>query len=976
MIENRPKIINLINKLNKNKVDKDVYDTFNESINKKVDDNLSAINEIANNEVRVELVEQTTKSTIDKYIEDGTIANLTIKDNSIETVKYKDKSVTEEKIDENLINELRYIYDEEGNKYTITIDKDGNIVKNRIYEIPTDGLILDIQVNGENVVDAISGNKIEKLTVEGEYFKNSSRFNLISTMGLENIGSDFTIVAVPFIKSSELINQQNNNNYRALFETSSGYNPLNLNIMDARKYFDIYDLSDFSNMVSMKDHYYYYAFVDSEKNKLFDNSDLFYAFSKDYSNNLYTIRFNEYSEKYTPNEKTLTYLSIGTSMKYRRIMIYNRALNNLELDTLYIIIKKTIEQYKYYPVQTLTNGLIGLGSPTAINRFPPNKYSQYFNIDTSKGNHIYESSTGRIYEFENIEFENPVVEYNTEKYEELIFINPIKDIRLGEMYAIEAMPYPYNVKTDSYNIEYESDKPEILECYQGILIPKTIGSAVITAKISNSEIITQITIEVKEKELERTNFCYIPENYVYGIHALNSKNPISVANAIRGAIYDSAKSGYEGVIFPQKEYRVKFSDYYNDGNQNYFIQVPNNFIIDFNNSKLFVEPRNDVKDNGIALFLFGNLPKQNSETKKYNDYILCHNSEIKNLLFYGERYTTSYNNENEFFGSSFAKFNPSSQNCKLYNIHTEGTTGWVIESHCSDYNYWTGTDRRGRTYYTDYVSGKLNETGTEVIEDSTGMWYCTPEYLTLGYTYGKNSVKSDEMDKYVFGFMGIVTYGNSGRWYDIYFFDEEKNLISYNPKQFGLEPYQLPENAVYFKVNVPFGEKPTKNSGEDTCVIRLYPYMEPTNIYIDKCSFVNPQYTCLSMTAGVGFVVRDTYVENGVITGWMWAIDWEDGWQAMRHNIHYNIVCDGNLQQPGGHHCCVLNCIITGEMNITNDTEGTITINSAIKTFRIKAKTNEFIQNIYYVNLNKTYSFPDISTIQDINNIKLNQWNF
>ena len=99
--------------LNKNKVDKDVYNIFTENINKKVDGNTSAIDEIANNEVRVELVEQTTKSTINKYIEDGTIANLTIEDNSIETIKYKDKSVTEEKIDENLINELRYIYDEE-----------------------------------------------------------------------------------------------------------------------------------------------------------------------------------------------------------------------------------------------------------------------------------------------------------------------------------------------------------------------------------------------------------------------------------------------------------------------------------------------------------------------------------------------------------------------------------------------------------------------------------------------------------------------------------------------------------------------------------------------------------------------------------------------------------------------------------------------------------------------------------------------
>lgn len=90
MIENRPKILNLINKLNKNKVNKDDYD----NLSAKVDNNTSAIDEIANNEVRTELVKQTTEQTINKYIEDGSIANLTIGDNSIETIKYKDESVT------------------------------------------------------------------------------------------------------------------------------------------------------------------------------------------------------------------------------------------------------------------------------------------------------------------------------------------------------------------------------------------------------------------------------------------------------------------------------------------------------------------------------------------------------------------------------------------------------------------------------------------------------------------------------------------------------------------------------------------------------------------------------------------------------------------------------------------------------------------------------------------------------------------
>ena len=862
---------------------------------------------------------------------------------------------------------------EDGKKYSVSIDSDGNVGVERQYELPTDGLILDVQVdsNGEHVVDNISGKIIEKLTVNGEYFKNAARFNLISTMELGDIGSDFTIVAVPFVKSSEGISNTNGNNHRVIFETSTGYNPISLNTMTTEKYFGIYDNAGFGSY--SQERLYYYAFLDSKKNKLFDNSDLLYAFSKSYSENTLILKFNENLTKGTPTEKTLTYLSVGTNLKYKRVLIYNRALNEEELDVLDKVIRGSIN--RKYPSQSLLNGIVGLGSPSAFDKLSPEKYSQYFDTDVSIGSHTYESTTGRSYEFQNVEFQNPSVDSDTSNYEEVIFINPIESIKVGEMYALEAMPYPYNVKTDSYNIEYVSDHPEILECYQGIIIPKTIGSATITAKISNSEITKQIAIEVKEKDPEKTNFCHIPENYVYGVHALNSENPISVANAIRGAIYDSAKAGYDGVIFPKKEYHVKFSDYKNDGGYDYFIQVPDNFIIDFNESTMLVEARDDVKEKGIVLFSFGNQAVHNAETG-YNDWVICENSEIRNLYFYGERYTTSYSNENEFKGSRFVDFRPGARNCKLYNVHTEGTTGWVINSYCSDYNYWTGTERRGRTYYNDYVSGKLDETGTEVIGDSTGTWYCTPEYLELGYVYGKDSIKTNEMDKYVFGFMGIVTYGNAGRWYDIYFFDSEKNLISYNPKQYGLEPYQLPENAVYFKVNVPFGEAPTKNSGEDTCVIRLYPYMEPTGIYIDKCSFVNPQYTCLSMTGGVGFVVRDTYVENGVITEWMWAIDWEDGWQAMRHNIHYRVLCNGNFQQPGGHHCCIMTSVISKLLNIANDTEATVTLNSVIRNVSLKAKTNEFTENIHYLKLNKSYTFPDISTIREVNNSQLDSWDF
>lgn len=847
-------------------------------------------------------------------------------------------------------------------RYAISINSEGVIETKEWYKVPENGLIVDLQVKDGVVTNTVSGETISDYTVDEDYFKPSKSHQLIP----EGFSADsFTIICIPFLNTRSW-----SNGYKPFFQAGSGYNPMNIGYEKNLERLVIYDCSGFSKN-SWTDFFWPVAFLDPERNVCVDNNDLFLGFSKDSDKNTYTRCVNNNISVVEANTRALTYLMCTSTFKYKRVMIYNRALTNPELISIYKLSQAALYEDLYYQSRKLLQGLVGLGSPTAFQRKYPNMYCEYFDVDKTVGEHTFTSQSGDLFTFENVPLENPVIDTSTQQYEEVIFINPISSMTVGDMYALEAMPYPYNVKQDSYNIEYTSSNSEIVECYQGVLIAKSEGNVIITAKISNSTITCEISIEVEKAIEVDKNMCYIPDNYCYGVHALNSKNPVSVANAIRGAIYESKEQGYDGVVFPTKEYNVKFSDYDENG---IFIQMPSDFIIDFNNSVFLVSPRDDTKEKGICLFAFGNLVTTSGSG--YNDWVLCENSEIKNLQFYGERYTTEYSSEQDFKGSNFVRFEPSSRNCKLYNIHTEGTTGWIIDGRCSDYNYWTGTGRRGRTYYNDYVAGRLDETGTEVVEDSTGTWYCTPEYLELGYVYGKDSIKTNEMDKYVFGFMGIVTYGNAGRWYDIYFFDENKQLISYNQKQFGLEPYQLPENAVYFKVNVPFGEKPTKDSGEDTCVVRLYPYMEPTGHIIEKCTFVNPQYTCLSMTGGVGFIIKDVYVENGVIANWMWAIDWEDGWQAMRHNIHYNVLCFGHFYQPGGHHCCILNSVISGMLNINNDTESTITLNSAIKTINLKSKTNEFIQNVHYRTFNKTQGVANVSTIQDINNTQLDSWLF
>lgn len=60
------------------------------------------INEIVNNGTNVELIQTTTRTEIQRLVDDGTIGNMTITDNSITTNKLADYCVTQEKLDPNI----------------------------------------------------------------------------------------------------------------------------------------------------------------------------------------------------------------------------------------------------------------------------------------------------------------------------------------------------------------------------------------------------------------------------------------------------------------------------------------------------------------------------------------------------------------------------------------------------------------------------------------------------------------------------------------------------------------------------------------------------------------------------------------------------------------------------------------------------------------------------------------------------------
>ena len=100
--------VQLNNKIEKNKseinkkVNKETFDNSMKSINEQMSNNVqqlnNKINEVATTGTTTEVIKNTTETYIQGKITDGTIANLTIENNSITHEKYKDNSVMKSKI--------------------------------------------------------------------------------------------------------------------------------------------------------------------------------------------------------------------------------------------------------------------------------------------------------------------------------------------------------------------------------------------------------------------------------------------------------------------------------------------------------------------------------------------------------------------------------------------------------------------------------------------------------------------------------------------------------------------------------------------------------------------------------------------------------------------------------------------------------------------------------------------------------------
>ena len=631
----------------------------------------------------------------------------------------------------------------------------------RMVNLPSAKLLADIVVVDGQAINIITGKTLKNFTVDGSVFCGDGKTNIIKGESLES----YTVVM--------LFENIYHTGYRALFTAN---NKTAVRHSFGLTYYSYADTStSFSPLTQFGAKEKYIPSLTEEF--LTADSNYFLGISKDAENMTVRTRQNEvaWEETYDTEIDPVTILKLDSGMPYKRVIVYDSALNSDELEQLYNI-RGEINELWYYP-SIYYQGIGALGCPNAI-KAQSNKIPVWNDEEV---------------EYTAIEQETPTVEEDMSGYTDLFFINPIDTLEVGKKYNIEAHPYPYDVSTMSFNVDYSTSDSNVIECYKGFLIAKKVGKATITAKISNTDISTSLEITVNE-------VVSIEERlYSPSLKSIVSDDAEQTLKNIVNAVTTATELGYNGLKLPKSTYHIK------PYQKATHCSIPTDFIFDWNYSTVYIDD-NDFchceagvadKEDGYNLFKFGE--------GTWEDYYgsPCENSVIRNGYVYGERYFNTTYAENEYTEfTTFAIFGCRSVGCKLDNMYFDSVCGFHIATQTNGYSYWSGTSqdggRRGCTRATDYVVGRIAEDGA-TITDENG-WYYTEDFIKIGYIYGEGDYRS--IIKYKVGRMGYITYGTTGRWYDIFFYDENYNLISKGIHKFGLETYDFPQDAVYMKVNI------------------------------------------------------------------------------------------------------------------------------------------------------------------------------
>lgn len=766
-----------------------------------------------------------------------------------------------------------------------TVGKDSKIIQN--------GLIVDIQYVNGKVVNAITGEEYTDIFYNEEnkyfYINTAKTFNALES-------TEYTAELTQYYDENQITRQ-------CMCITVNGQSYGFTNMDAERETLRLYYVTPFPTDQPLVSLTHIERGMDIKLSSNYSkspiiklNDHVYFSFSEDGTS--YNTLINNISGVNSAKKdgaRTFESITIRLNViQFKHFRIYNRRLTPEEQKynySLYNGWKPDLELEKQRWGNVL-DGIKDIGSPLfytrALNGHIENRksntnigtYTETFN-DKNKEYNITDN------------YSLPIdLALDMSKFISLHFINPIKELRINQKYSILATPYPYAVG-DKFVIKYASDNDEICGCTQGVLFPKKSGTVTITATILGTNITDTCKINIVENPIY-DNAYTVPNDYKD-----SNNNPLiggtteQTTNAIFNAITYAHDNGYNKIIFPTGEYTIKPINI-TDSNKICY-KIPNNICIDFNESTIFIEDNDYCKSNNGGYIMF-----------RFTDNVK--DSKIINANVHGERYNSTLASDKYTDNTKFVDFE-NCEYCSIEDSNLDSLVGFqIIFSSNNFVDYWAGegtTDEqkqqglgygRGRIRYEDIIKGKLNDNG-EIIEGSDaddiaeGEQWLSTKLLFFGHN--KATAKRIKL-----GFMGDHWYTIGQRWYNVYWYDENKKLIRLDKNRYQYEDYDYPDNAVYFKISWQYlwKNKPTSNIGNDECVTHFYPMKDPKFCSIKRCKITNPCAYGLTFVGGCSCIIEDCYIEGG--KRYSWSIDEEDGYLNQRHNIIANSMLMGGFSCP------------------------------------------------------------------------------
>lgn len=778
---------------------------------------------------------------------------------------------------------------EDGKKYSVSVDNDGNVGVERQYELlGEDALVRNYQVSDGVVIDLVTETPYESVAVSSGYMLDKGKN--IETLPVSELFPDKAVTIELVFKCD-----MNNNgevlgtNYYSLVKFMYGFNDFTgENNNSYAVYSGIY-----SNFASNVKAAYVYPIRNSNILPLIDGENYYVAITIDENAFDYSLIINDKADKRTRDSSAgvlatsgLTRLDKFTLGDYpiKFIKMYDRVLSNDEISNNFRTLMGVVEDL---PVESMiTNGIVGLGSAVAVKG--ENRNYHYVDTETSEGPQVF-NGINRNWEYTISQFASPTREVN-EKYTSITIINKKIKATIGKKFILTAFPFPCSVdnsSSDDFAIEWTSSDPEKAKVIQGLVIPESVGEVTIIAKLSGTEISDSVTITISEDEEPTYNNMDVPELLVMSTPKQNWEN-------ICSAIQDAADCKYNKVTFPHgKDIWIYPPDEP--------FAIPTNICIDFNACNLRVVDSERSKS-GYTFFEFSN----------------CENSKIVNVNLYGER-TNTVNPESYYSEQiKFLEFKDAS-NCWIENSNFYNPCGFNIVT-SSYWNFWSGLPdyKNGQIYYTDFSFGKIADDGT--IEDSDN-WIVTDfkEFST-----------DETFKRFYFGCSDAMSLGFSQRLNDVAFYDSDKTLITVMRNVYRYESYIVPDGTKYWKFSIASDTLPTKNNNyaDDNCVLRMAKSAPTIDCGVKNCSFFNTASGGISLTGeSSNFHVENCYI-NGNGKKNAWAYDPEDGWYRMRHTLVDNCIFRGYTLGSGHGNFYVSSHF--QDVTIRNDSEQTAIINSVL----------------------------------------------